>query len=333
MKETQLKETQLEINTKQTLMAQQKADKEAAATVEAQQATLNAQATRLVQGGGITTQPAAGAEQDEQATQTARQTALAATYIPKPSVTVDMEARMDSAKILLFEDMANRLNTNRYIKDTLDQMGMPYVDVGSAKGWLETEIASGGPDGKGWDLVIIAAEDKSGGIGGEFFDYVLDALNEGASVIFEVFYINKIYGGAAFDLLARCGIEYQGDMIKIPPTRMVMFPLDSTHPILQEPNAGLTFTDTKGYWWDDKEGPEESYDTGDLVKKAMGGDANLLIGTVADEKKSHGTVTVCMDDRLILQTFSTHNLTFNAMQPLLENYIHYGLKTRFQSSQ
>jgi hypothetical protein len=121
-------------------------------------------------------------------------------------------------------------------------------------------------------------------------------------------------------------------MIKIPPTRMVMFPLDSTHPILQEPNPGLTFTDTKGYWWDDQGSPKKSYDTGDLVKKAMGGDANLLIGTVANETNSHGTVTVCMDDRLILQTFSTHNLTFNAMQPLIENYIHYGLKTRFQSS-
>lgn len=337
LEETRLKETQLEVNTQQTLMAQQEADERANSTFEAQQATLASQQTQLVQGGVAATEPSAASDvsaaqaTQDAATQAAEQT-LAATQPSEttpPTATVDINSRMESASILLFEDMTNRLDTNRYAKDTLDGMGLPYVDVGSAKGWLRSEVNSGGPEGKGWDLVIIAAESKDSGTAGEYFDYTLDLLNQGASVILEVWYLNKMHGGAASTLMIRCGIEYEGDMIKVPPNRMVMFPLNYEHPIMREPNGGLTFTDTVSYWW----GNNQTYDTGDLVKTSLSGDATLLIGTMAEEKQTHGTVTVCMDDRLILQTFSSHNLTFEAMQPLWENYIYNALRVRFESEQ
>jgi hypothetical protein len=236
---------------------------------------------------------------------------------------------MESANILVFEDMTSRLDTNRYARDTLDKMGLPYVDVGSAKGWLKSEVSSGGPDGRGWDLVIIAAETKDKGAAGEYFEYVLDLLDQGVSVIFEVWYLDQVHGGAASTLMNRCGITYEGNLLKVPPARMVMFTLDYDHPIMKQPNSGLNFTDTMSFWWEDG----ESFDTGDLVKVSLTGDATLLVGSMADEKQSHGTVTVCMNDRLILQTFSSHNLTYNAMQPLWENYIYNALRVRFETAQ
>jgi len=333
LRATQLKETQLEVNTRQTLIAQQASDKQAKSTLEVQQATLNAQYTQLARGaGGATPQPPASDANADQATQAASQRATqsVAAQSPEPSPTVDLQSKMKTANILLFEDMTNYLDTNRYVKDTLDQMGLPYVDVGSAKGWLKEQISSGGPDGKGWDLVIIAAESKSSGEAGEYFGYVLDMIDQGTPVIFEVFYLDKMFGGAASTLLDRCGLEYEANMIRIPANRMVMFPLDFSNPILQEPNSGLTFTDTQSFWWDDT--GKKSYDTGDLVQTTLTGDAKLLIGTMANEKQTHGTLTVCMDNYLILQTFSSHNLTYNAMSPLWENYIYNALKVRFQGS-
>jgi hypothetical protein len=328
---TQLKETQLEVNTRQTLIAQQASDKQAAGTLEVQQATLNAQYTQLALGaGGATPQPPVSEANSDQATQAASQqaTQAAPSPTPEPSPTVDLQSKMKTANILLFEDMTNYLDTNRYVKDTLDHMGLPYVDVGSAKGWLKEQISSGGPEGKGWDLVIIAAESKTSGEAGEYFEYVLDMIDQGTPVIFEVFYLDKVFSGSASKLLDQCGLEYEGNMIRLPANRMVMFPLDSSNPILQEPNSGLTFTDTQSFWWDDQ--GKTNYDTGDLVQTTMTGDARLLVGTKAEEKQTHGTLTVCMNNYLILQTFSSHNLTYNAMQPVWENYIYNALKVRFQ---
>jgi hypothetical protein len=147
-------------------------------------------------------------------------------------------------------------------------------------------------------------------------------------VILEIWYLDDTSQGSASTLLSRCGIEYEDDYEKIPPNRMVLFPLDPTHPILQEPNPGLTFTDTMSYWWD----PDERvvFDIGDLVQLRPGGSARLLVGTQPTSKDTHGTLTACIDDRLILQTFSSHQFTYNAMKPVWENYIYNALRVRFQ---
>ena len=112
---------------------------------------------------------------------------------------------------------------------------------------------------------------------------------------------------------------------------MVMFPLDDAHPILHKPNSTLSFTNVTSYWWDETQ--QIFYDIGDWVKIASGGDAKLLVGTIAKEKTTHGTVTVCIDERLILQTFSSHQLSYNNMKLVWENYITHALKVRFENSE
>ena len=242
---------------------------------------------------------------------------------PSPGSLKDL---MHSAKILLYEDMIVFEDTNRYVKDTLDYMDLPYVDVGNAMGNLKTQLVSNGPDGKGWDLVIIAAEAKPE-IQGEFFTYVNDALDKGVSVILEVWYLDKVASGTASALLARCGITFERNWQNVDPNGRVMYPLDPLNPVLQEPNNGLSFTNVTSYWWDPFSSMQ--YDIGDLMRLTGGGDAKLLIGTSSNETSSHGTSTVCINGKLILQTFSSHLLDYNAMRPLWENYIYYTLKVRF----
>jgi hypothetical protein len=293
------------------------------------------QATRAVQeelGGqdtGVDSKPAptkVDTPQPEQALPTAT-VAPAATQTAEPTQGPDFQSWMRSANILLYEDMTGYLDTTRYVKDTLDSMGLSYKDDGSAKGWLKTDLLSGPPQGGAWDLVIIAAEAKSG-VQGEFFQYVMDALDQGSSVILEVWYLDQTYGGVANALLSRCGVEFQNDWEEVPPQAMVMFPTDSSHPILHEPNT-LTFTKVSDYWWD----PEHKtiYDIGDRVQLVPGSKAQILVSTHPNYHSTHGTLTVCLDDQLILQTFSTHQLSFESMSQAWENYILHALKTHFGS--
>ena len=250
-----------------------------------------------------------------------------ATLTLEPTQGLDFDAWKETAKILLFEDMIANTDTPRYVKEALDQMGLSYKDDGSAKGWLREDILGGPPGGGAWDLVILAAEAKSG-VQGEFFQYVLDAIDQGSSVIMEVWYLDETYNGTASALLGRCGVEFQNNWEKVPPNAMVMFPLDSTHPILHEPNS-LSFTKTTDYWWDPD--GDVIYDIGDRVQLGSSGDAQILVGTHPTYTSSHGTVTVCIEDRLILQTFSSHQLHMDSMVPIWENYIHHALKTRYEN--
>ena len=107
---------------------------------------------------------------------------------------------------------------------------------------------------------------------------------------------------------------------------MVLYPLDATHPVLQEPNSGLKFTNTTSYWAYD-------YDVGDLMKKGQGGDADMLLGIKATDKDAYSTVMSCIDGRLIIQSFASHNLVYEEIKPLLENYIYNTLKARFEHVQ
>ena len=238
---------------------------------------------------------------------------------------IDIESLYESARILLYEDVHHDPGTLRYFRETLNDMGLSFTDVGSAKGRLKSELTAGAPDGKPWDLVIISSEHHGKSTPGEFFDFATDAIDKGSSVILEAWFVDKSYKGAASSLLRRCGVEFDKNWIRIPPEGMVLYPLDSEHPVLNQPNSGLKFTDTTSYW-------AYEYDVGDLMKKSAGSHAVLLLGTKGTDKNAYGTVTVCLDGRLTLQTFTTHNFTIYEYAPLLENYIHNALIARAKNN-
>lgn len=330
-KNTQL--TSEAISVQQTMINQQQ-EQNVQKTIAAQQATIDAQSAQWTQSAQQTNEEPAASPQI--AGETPETQVTTAVETPEKSGKLspeELDKKMKSANILLYENMVADTNTMRYVKTTLDKMGLPYDDVGNAGGWLKSHLLSGGPEGKGWDLVIIAAEYKDSddpqgklrkGVYSEFFDYALTALNQGASVILEVWYLDKTYNSSAAPLLSQCGVSYENNWLKVPPERMVMFSLDPLHPVLNLPNSGLSFTDVTSQW-------AGIYDIGDYMKKSSKGDATLLIGTIASEKNTHGTAAVCIDNRLILQTFSSHQLTFKDMKPLWENYIYNALKVKFES--
>jgi len=344
-----LQQTQMALGVQQTMLAQNAAQG-ANATIESQQATLVAQAAQAT---AIALQSTQIAQQgsaptvDSAATQVAlsvQQTLTAqggsepppppepttpsepepTTPSEPPPVEVDYDAMMKDANILLYEDIVNQPKLARYVKKTLDSMGLNYKDDGSAKGWLKSDLLSGGPNGKGWDLIIIALEYRTG-ISGEYFTYVNQALNSGASVILEIWYLDQISGGEVSTILTKCGVEVDRNYVgkNRAPEDIIVWPLPGANenPVMQDPNGGLTFTKVWTTW---------SYDDlGDLMQLTGRGDAQLLLGTLATSNKDHGVLTVCMDGKFTLMTFSSHSYPYNVTYPLWENMITNALKVRF----
>ena len=67
-----------------------------------------------------------------------------------PTATQDVDARMKSAKILVYEDTPY---IGLWIKDTLQGMGLKHTFVGDAMGDFMENLNSGIP----WDLIIVGA--------------------------------------------------------------------------------------------------------------------------------------------------------------------------------
>lgn len=346
--DSNLSETQIAMGVQMTVNAQQ-VEQSVQTTLAAQNATqafMSAQSTMNAQVVQPTAPPAVDyaatqASLDVQATSlalqaTAQQAAIqqptaqppteAPTAAPPPPTEApDLDTFMKSASILLYEDMVAHPDTIRYIKRTLDEMGLTYVDTGNAIGRFKSQLLTKGPQGKGWDLVIIGSEAKSGA-SGEFFQYAMDALDAGSSVIYELWFLDEKMGANGYALISRCGLEVYRDWSQVPPERMVMFPVNTEHEIMHEPNDGLTFTKVTDYW-------AYNFDIGDLMRKSdVGGDATILVGTIGTDPTGHGTLSVCVDDQLIMQTFSSHQLTYDVMRRVWENYIHHALKTRMLNS-
>ena len=324
-KRTELRGTELEVSVKQTLLAQQLQERDQEKTQQAFSASAatpkpNPAPAATMNSQVVVDTPISPAVSPPTAVAPAEPSEL------DPEKQAAFQKWLPTAKILLYEDMIARLDTVRYVSPTLDKMGLNYKDDGSAFGWLLDDLKKGPADGGPWDLIIIAAEDKEGMKVNVFSD-VIEAIDQGTSIILEEWYLDGTYNSSASEILSRCGVEFEKNWVGIPPAGAVFFPLSPDHPILNNPNRGLNYSSSTGFWWDPS--GVKLYDTGDLVRLAPGSQAELLLGTTANTPGSHGVSAVCLDGQLIMQTFSSHVLTYNSLSPLWENYITHALQTRF----
>jgi len=328
-KETNLDETQVALSVEQTLTAKQGGGVNA--TVAAQQATIQAQAAlATAQAQQQPQQPV----QQPQVTQPPAQPAPVQSQEPAPvqpqppqqpqPAPGNFNELMKSAQILLYEDMVSDPTEYRYAKRTLEAMGLRFKDDGNAQGWLKSDLLGNAPNGKPWDLVIIAAEFRSD-VTGEYFDYLKAILDKGIPVILESWIIDSVSQGRVSPILTKCGVQvYPYFPAGFSVNDVLMWPIAATsqHPIMNDPNTGLRFTRARTKWI-------SSMDLGSKMALTGGGDAILLLGTDAQSDFKDGTLAVCMQGRLTLQTFSSHSFEWDTMYPLWENYITNALKVRF----
>ena len=327
-KETDLNQTQVALSVEQTLTAKEGGG--ANATIAAQQATIQAQAAlSTAQAGQPPQQPP---QQPVQPTQGPVQPAPLQPQQPVQQPTPQVPQQpggnfqewLKSAQILLYEDMVSDPSEYRYVKKTLDAMDLRYKDDGNAQGWLKGDLLGSSPSGKPWDLVIIAAENHAD-VTGEYFDYIDDVLDKGTSVILESWILDSVSQGRVSPILSKCGVQVYPYFPKTNSINdVVLWSVGSTsqHPIMNDPNGGLKFTRARDKWL-------YTFDLGSLMALTGRGDALFLLTQDATSDYKDGAVAVCMQGRLILQTFCSHSFEWETMYPLWENYITNALKVRF----
>lgn len=235
--------------------------------------------------------------------------------IPSPTmevaaiVTPDIEARMRSAKILVYEDTPY---IGMWVKDTLDGMGLKYTHVGDALGTFMENLNSGIQ----WDLIIVAAEAHEE-VSGEFFDVLTRRVTQDqTALIVEMWYLDLISEGRIKSLTTQCGIKLQ----KSYNLADSIYWLESNHPILNEPNNAIPLIHYSRYW---------EWQAGDYLRLLPGSDATLLAGMYQDRNSDYGVVASCFEGRVIFQTFCNHDYDQSDIQLLWENYIYNTLKNRF----
>lgn len=228
-----------------------------------------------------------------------------------------IDGMIEDADILLYENVT-KIPLPRYIKQALDNLGLSrnYVDTKDATGNFKAQLLSG----IDWDLIVVGVEAR-GAIQGEFFDYFNEQVNNGTSLVLEIWNLDEIAGAKATSFLTNCGIKVQGDWYDPPMTARSVWWLYGEHPVFHEPNEGMSLVNYNPYW---------PGDAGDLLKTIPGSDAILLAGTYAQEKNSHGVLATCHDDRVIIQTYSSHDYRQEDVVRLWENYIYNALRAHFE---
>lgn len=298
---------------------------EAQTTIQALQSTIDAQ--KAAPTSIPVHQPAPPAQQAAVTQLVPLPAAVESPLPPMPEPNTDtLEERMKSARILLYEDMIGQPKVRRYVKETLEKMGLPYEDMGSAIGRLKERLVFGASAGEPWDLIIVAAEDRNAPQPtGEYFEYIQANMDRGSSVVLETWMLDRISEGKAKPLLDMCGVgitNYTGAYLS--DMDMVLWPINS-HILLTEPNNYPKLTKPIFFW--------KPADLGDLMELTGTGDAQLLIGRKSSDNTKYGVLTSCIDGRLIIQTFSSHSYYLEAMEAVWENYIYNALKVRFMGPQ
>jgi hypothetical protein len=245
---------------------------------------------------------------------TATEAAIAAPAEVQATPTQDVEALIQSANVLVYEN-TDEYGIGMWVQDTLDLMGIKYTQTGSYSGRFMEYLNSGTK----YDLIIVDAEAKDR-ISGEFWDVINTRLTrDKAALIAEVWYLDTESNGPIGKILGGCGIRFRKDYSLADS----IYWWDSTHPIFNEPNTVLPLLHYNRYW---------ENQTGDQIRLGGSGNAVMLAGLSA-KPSDEGVLATCYDGRVIIQTFSDHDYSQEDIIPLWENYIHYTLKNHFLALQ
>jgi len=246
-----------------------------------------------------------------------------AEVVPTPTVApVDVSERIKASNILIYEDVVGYPKLVPVVSNAINAMNLSsgrVVNVGDALGTFKQQANSATK----WDLMITASEVRSA-FSGEMFEMMYDHINNGGAVIIEVWNLDSIANGKIAPILSKCGVGFFRDWTRgnnYDPFKYSIYWLDQSNPLLSTPNVVLA----PSYPY-----PEWFGDAGDLLKLGAGGDAVLVGGLYADRKSDYGVLAECMDGRMVIQTFSSHDYKWDVVQPLWENYITYTLTKHYE---
>jgi hypothetical protein len=264
----------------------------------------------------VQTQIAAGI----QATLAARGQATNPAAPENSTLPADLAKKMDLAKILVYEDVAGDPSLTPYVKTAIASLPGDYTYMGDAMGNFMDKLTSDTP----WDLIIMAAEMRET-VSGGYWDLINDQVNKKVGLVAEMWYLDQINRGKISPFLEECGIGFQKNWDRSAGANKVeygMFWSVPDSPVFNSPNEVGQFKWSLNYW---------TGDAGDFVSLSPGSNAVILASHGENNTHDYGLITSCLDGRVILQTFSSHDYPSDAMVALWQNYITYTLSNHFKA--
>ncbi len=240
-----------------------------------------------------------------------------------PRISIDMENRIRNAKVLILEDIACDPVLIPRIGTAVENLGMNQelvqnLNCGSGK---FVEALNSGEE---WDLIIVATEQRTEArldIWEALYDYAMD----GTAIIIEAWYLEEIQGGTIAPLLEECGVKVHADWhrkIEDEAYTYVIYDVaDNQHELFNRPEK-VTLPMIPRFYW--------AEDVGDLIQILPDGHAAIIGGLHKSHSSYYGLVTECMEKRMVLQTFSTHNYKKYDTIYLWQNYIFNTLLAHFE---
>lgn len=252
---------------------------------------------------------------------------------PTPAKTeMDMKSRIKKANVLVFEDIWGyvQLSGNRRVSMAIQQMGFSggtVINTGDAYGNFKSALTGSAK----WDLIVVSGESREG-IKGEFYDYLADQIQRGAGVIVELWNMDQIINGKIQNVVGPCGISFQKDWVRqynYDKDDESLIILQPDHPVFTSPRPNISLAVPTTYW--EALSPGGFTDAGDYMRLNGGGDGKMLVGKYQAQKSDYGVLASCYNDRVFIQTFSTHdyrqsetvNLWVNMMTNALINHFNY----------
>lgn len=290
--------------------------------VGVQQTSLAIQQATLDAAGGGAVQPSPAATFTPAPTDAP---AAAGTESIEEPTSQNVDELIEGANILIYEDATGDPSLAPIVSNTVNAMnfsGGRVIDTGDAMGRFR-EYANSASD---WDLIIVAAEVRSS-FSGELFELLYDHIDNGGAVIIEMWYLDEVARGKIAPILSDCGVGFFRDWERASdydPYKYSIYWLDTSHPLLSMPNTVRAPSYPYPVWFGD---------AGDLLKLVPGGDGVLVGGLYQNRKSDYGVLASCLEGRMVIQTFSSHDYDWELVQPLWENYITYTLAKHFEHIQ
>lgn len=238
---------------------------------------------------------------------------------------LDTSELIKASNILIYEDIVGNPAYVPIVTRVVNAMsfsGGRVINVGDALG----DFLSHANSATEWDLMIVAAEDRDS-FSGEMFEVMYDHINNGGAVIIEIWYLDDVVNGKVAPIMRDCGVTLFRDWWRdrnYDPFDYSIYWLDKTHPLLSTPNTVEPPSYPYPVWFGD---------AGDLIELGSGGDAVLVGGLFPNRNNDYGTLASCLEGRMVLLTFSSHDYKEDLVEALWENYITYTLTKHYEFNQ